>query len=102
MTEEVKLTSLITFMYHHYKVYFVFLILHSYSMSLKSSWKYANEKEKLKTITLRYVNNTDNWRPPSLSELTRIIFNMKLTHLVSKTLNSTLKQNFSKDTVKIN
>ena len=36
-------------------------------------------------IRLRLICN--NWRPPSLSELTPIIFNAELTHFGSKTTN---------------
>ena len=44
----------------------------------------------MKTFRIVNKNNivlSDNWRPPSLGELTQIRFNMELTHLDSKASN---------------
>ena len=46
-----------------------------------SCLKYTKDNVKLSYIEFLEYNYRNNWRPPSLSKLTPIIFNMRLTHL---------------------
>ena len=38
-----------------------------------------------------YIKSVFNWRPPSLNELTPIIFDTEMTHLGSEASNLTIK-----------